>query len=96
MPIHQLMVKNGVTIFFQGHDHLFSKEEKDGIIYQEVPQPSTLHGDPAPGTEGQYVGEVIPSSGYLRIKVSPENVGVEYVRTSPPESKGIAYSYYAK
>ena len=96
MPIHQLMVKNNVSILFQGHDHLFSKEEKDGIIYQEVPQPSTLHGDPAPGTEGQYTGEVIPSSGYLRIKVSPENVSVEYVRTAPPESAGIAYSYNIK
>ena len=71
----------------------FSKEEKDGIIYQEVPQPSALHGDPAPGTEGQYVGEVIPSSGYLRIKVTPQNVGVEYVRIAPTESAGIAYSY---
>jgi len=62
----------------------------------EVPQSSALKGDPAPGTEGQYVGEVIPSSGYLRIKVSPENVSVEYVRTSPPDLVGIAYGYYAK
>lgn len=93
MPIHQLMVKNKVTILFQGHDHLFSQETKDGIIYQEVPQPSTSKGDPAPGTEGQYVGEVISSSGYLRINVSPEDVNVEYVRTAPTESEGIAYSY---
>lgn len=95
MPIHQLMVKNNVTILFQGHDHLFAKEEKDGIIYQEVPQPSAFTGDPAPGTEGQYLGEVIPSSGYLRIKVSPQNVNVEYVRISPPSEKGIAESYTA-
>ncbi|MCU0644285.1 MAG: metallophosphoesterase family protein, partial [bacterium] len=39
-PIHQLMVDNGVTIFFQGHDHLFAKEELDGIVYQECPMPS--------------------------------------------------------
>lgn len=95
MPIHQLMVENNVSILFQGHDHLFSKEEKDGIVYQEVPQPSTLQGDPAPGTEGQYVGAVIPSAGYLRVKVSSQNVSVEYVRTSPSESAGIATSYTA-
>ncbi|MEI6690985.1 MAG: metallophosphoesterase [bacterium] len=31
LPIHQLMVKNKVTIFFQGHDHLFAKQELDGV-----------------------------------------------------------------
>ena len=96
MPIHQLMVKNNVTILFQGHDHLFSKEEKDGIIYQEVPQPSTMHGDPAPGTEGQYLGEVLNSSGYMRINVSNQNVSVEYVKTAPSETAGIAYKYSIK
>ena len=35
MPVHQLMVKNGVTIFFQGHDHLFARQERDGMVYQE-------------------------------------------------------------
>ena len=32
--IHQLMADNKVTIFFQGHDHLFCKQELDGVIYQ--------------------------------------------------------------
>ena len=40
MPIHQLLVENDVTIFFHGHDHLFVKQDLDGIVYQEVPQPS--------------------------------------------------------
>jgi hypothetical protein len=40
LPIHQLMVKNGVTIFFQGHDHLFARQELDGVIYQETPNPA--------------------------------------------------------
>jgi hypothetical protein len=93
LPIHQLMVKNNVTIFFQGHDHLFCKEEKDGVIYQEVPQPSVLRDNGDANITSQYVGQVIPSSGYLRIQVSPQNVSVEYVKTSPPESAGIAFSY---
>ena len=45
LPIHQLMVENGVTIFFQGHDHLYARQELDSLIYQEVPNP----GDPTPG-----------------------------------------------
>jgi predicted phosphodiesterase len=96
LPIHQLMVKNNVDIFFQGHDHLYSTEEKDGIIYQEVAQPSTLHGDPAPGTEGQYLGEVLTSPGYMRIKVSPQNVSVEYVKILASGSSEIADSYVVK
>ena len=41
LPVHQLMVKHGVTIFFQGHDHLYAlQQERDGIIYQEVPMPA--------------------------------------------------------
>jgi hypothetical protein len=37
MPIHQLLLENHVTTVFHGHDHLFAKQELDGIIYQEVP-----------------------------------------------------------
>ncbi len=39
MPIHDLLVKHGVSIVFHGHDHLFIKQDLDGIVYQEVPQP---------------------------------------------------------
>ena len=39
LPIHQLMVKYGVTIFFQGHDHLFAHQRRDGVVYQEAPNP---------------------------------------------------------
>ena len=40
LPIHALMVKHKVNIFFQGHDHLYCKQDKDGIVYQELPMPS--------------------------------------------------------
>jgi phosphodiesterase/alkaline phosphatase D-like protein len=39
-PIHKLFVDNGVDIFFQGHDHVFSHEMLDGVTYQAVPMPS--------------------------------------------------------
>ena len=39
-PIHQLMVENGVSAYFHGHDHQYVYETRDGIVYQEVPSPS--------------------------------------------------------
>jgi len=38
-PIHQLFADTKVTIFFQGHDHIFARESVDGVVYQEVPNP---------------------------------------------------------
>lgn len=38
-PIHQLFKDTNVTIFFQGHDHMFARESVDGVVYQEVPSP---------------------------------------------------------
>ncbi len=39
MPIHDLFVENGVSIVFHGHDHFFARQERDGVVYQLVPQP---------------------------------------------------------
>jgi hypothetical protein len=39
MPIHELLVNNGVSIVFHGHDHFFARQERDGVVYQLVPQP---------------------------------------------------------
>jgi hypothetical protein len=39
MPIHDLLAENGVSIVFHGHDHFFARQERDGIVYQLVPQP---------------------------------------------------------
>ena len=38
--IQQLMADNRVTIFFQGHDHIFVKQELNGVIYQSLPEPA--------------------------------------------------------
>ena len=89
LPIHQLMVENGVTIFFQGHDHLYARQELDSLIYQEVPNP----GDPTPGEvfcnscfhEDYLSGDLFPNSGYLNVTVSPEEVRVDYVKSYLPE-----------
>lgn len=85
VPIHQLLVDNGVSVFFHGHDHLFAKQEKDGVIYQEVPQPGDPRGSTASGLSyGYTTGELLGSSGHLRITVSPASAIVEYVKSFRP------------
>ena len=102
MPIHQLMVKHGVTIFFQGHDHLYARQERDGVIYQEVPMPADQNYM-ARNDDRYESGVKLPNSGHLRISVSPEQVKVDYVRsflpkdeTSQQKTGDVACSYILK
>ena len=76
VPIHQLMVDNGVSAYFHGHDHQYVYETRDGIVYQEVPSP----GMTGPGfsgiyTEGTYADystiKILQNTGHLRITVTP-------------------------
>ena len=85
LPIHRLMVKNGVTIFFQGHDHVFAAEELDGVVYQTLPEPA----DPnyALYFRESFSGTVLPNSGRVRVTVSPTKVDVEYVATVRPSDE---------
>ena len=99
MPIQQIMAENNVTIFFQGHDHLFARQELDGVTYQEVPCPA----DPTYSmfnADAYTSGTKLPNSGYLRVMVSPDKVQVDYVMSYLPgketasEKNGmVAYSY---
>jgi hypothetical protein len=86
LPIHQLMVKHGVTIFFQGHDHLFARQERDGIVYQEVPMPAD-HGYVAYNADRYRSGVKLPNSGHLRVAVAPDGVTVDYLRTYLPRDE---------
>jgi hypothetical protein len=101
-PIHQLLVDNNVSIVFHGHDHLFAKEELDGVIYQLVPQPGSRRYDNThSAAEYGYIhGDVLSSPGYLRVTVSPTQITIDYVRTYLPKderaghkNRTIAYSY---
>ena len=80
MPIHQLFVKNQVSIFFQGHDHIFAKQELDGVIYQSVPNPAD-DTHTAFNKEAYVSGDILPNSGFLNVTVNPGDVKVEYVRS---------------
>jgi len=84
LPIHQLFVKTGVSIVFHGHDHLFVKEELDGIIYQEVPQPGHPTGGTRSAEEYGYTGVILGSAGHLRVTVEPQEAKVDYVRSTVP------------
>ncbi len=100
-PVHTLMKENGVTAFFHGHDHFFGKQEKDGVIYQVVPQPSNRNITNVQASEYGYVdGVFLPGRGFLQVTVSPENVRIEYIRTYLPSEENatrkngeVAYSY---
>jgi hypothetical protein len=89
LPIHQLLVANHVTAVFHGHDHLFVKQELDGIIYQECPQPgaSRANGTDSAAEYGYLNGDVLGSPGHLRVTVAPEQVTVDYVRAYLPQDE---------
>lgn len=87
LPIHQLMVKNGVSIFFHGHDHDYARELVDGIVYLECPKPDDAGYTWQPYSyghnEGLYPNAIkeLENSGYFRVNVSPTETKVEYVRS---------------
>lgn len=89
LPIHQLMARHGVAIFFQGHDHLYARQQLDGITYQEVPCPAdatytTFNRD------AYRSGDILPNSGHLRVRVQASQVEVAYVRAVRPGEEGKA------
>jgi hypothetical protein len=111
-PLHQLMVDNHVTAVFHGHDHVFVKQELDGIVYQELPQPGYYNvANPEKsysntGLAAKYGythGVIYSSSGFLRVSVTDTEATVAYVRSYLPEHETggrrngeVAFSYALK
>jgi hypothetical protein len=78
-PIHQLLKENGVGIVFKGHDHLYVKQEPDGIVYQTLPQPSHP-GEKIDVTQYGYLsGKGVGGSGYLKVTTQGTLVKVEFI-----------------
>jgi hypothetical protein len=93
--IHQLMVDNNVTIFFQGHDHIFARQELDGVIYQSLPEPA----NPFYSWENEDAyksGDKFPNSGHVRVTVSPDGVTVDYIRSYLDKPDELAFTYTVK
>ena len=100
LPIHDLMVKNGVAIFFQGHDHIFVTQERDGLIYQSMPNPAddtfSYFNDSAYKS-----GTKAPNSGHVRVTVDGAEAKVEYFLAARAGDAGrknmeLAHSYTVK
>lgn len=92
-PIHQIFVDTGVDIFFQGHDHLFAKEELNGVVYQEVPMPSDMsYNIGYKANAGAYPnGNAMNGTGHIRVNVTPSCVKVDYVKAYMPADATIAH-----
>jgi hypothetical protein len=85
-PIHQLLIDAKVNIVFKGHDHLFAKQDLDGLVYQTVPQPS--HAGEKYDSYSYQNGKIIGGSGFLNVTVKPTNVIVDFIGAT-----SIIYSY---
>ncbi|MFH2000088.1 MAG: metallophosphoesterase, partial [Planctomycetota bacterium] len=94
--IHDMLVEENVTIVFHGHDHFFGKQELDGIVYLECPQPGDSDYSMGYKYQGKYTyGDFIENSGFIQVNVNPHTVLVDYIRSFLPGdgvNGKIAYS----
>lgn len=78
-PIHQLLIDHKVGFVFKGHDHLYVKQELDGIIYQTVPQPSHP-GDKINVNQYGYIsGKGVGGSGFLKVSTNSNIAKVDFI-----------------
>ena len=78
-PIHQLLLDYKVGFVFKGHDHLYVKQELDGIVYQTLPQPSHP-GDKINVNQYGYIsGKGVGGSGFLKVSTSGNQAKVDFI-----------------
>jgi hypothetical protein len=90
LPIHDLLVKHKVAAVFHGHDHLYAKQDLDGIVYQTVPQPSARNFNSGPTLAKEYhydSGTILSSSGHMRISITPTQMTARYIRAWLPKDE---------
>lgn len=98
-PIQQIMADTDVTIFFQGHDHLFAREVVDGVIYQTLPKPAEKIPDAQTNFDAYPDADVLMNSGFLNVAVSNDKVQVDYLRNyyvstdAQTNNTDLVYSY---
>lgn len=79
-PIHNILVENNVGFVFKGHDHLYVKQELDGIIYQTLPQPSHP-GDKLDVKQYGYLsGKGVGGSGFLKVRTEGDTTFVDFIK----------------
>jgi len=92
-PIHDLLVKYKVAAVFHGHDHLYAKQDLDGIVYQTVPQPSARNFNNGAQLAKDYhydSGTIFRSSGHMRITITPTTMTARYIRSWLPKDETAA------
>lgn len=83
MPIHDLLVKHHVSAVFHGHDHLYVNSQRDGVVYQCVPQPGNPRGNTRTASQYGYTsGTLHGSPGHIRVRVEADNATVAFIRTA--------------
>jgi len=86
MPIHDLFVKYGVTAFVQGHDHLFARQNLDGVTYITCP----MSGDPGYNTynsDAYQSGDKLSNTGHLKFSVQSKKVTMDYIKAVLPKDE---------
>lgn len=79
-PIHQLLKENNVGFVFKGHDHLYVKQELDGIIYQTLMQPSHPGDKLNVEQYGYLSGKGVGGSGFLKVRTEGKTAYVDFVK----------------
>jgi hypothetical protein len=92
--IHNLMKQHCVQFFLYGHDHAFSHSVLDGVHYVQCGRPTFINDWYArPGMLNSYGNVLVQGRnkpwmralytvlGYMRFRVSPGRVAMEWVRT---------------
>ena len=97
MTIQEMFVEYGVSAYFHGHDHQYVYEQRDGVVYQEMPSGGGMTGFGNIYVEGDYgtyqTIDIVQSPGYLRLSVSPEETLVEYVSSASGTNGSVMASY---
>lgn len=90
-PIHQLFRDTKVTMFVQGHDHVFAHEVLDSITYISTPMAAdSTYEIGMLANASAYVSDTVDGTGHLRFTVSPECVKMDYVKAYlPQDTAGI-------
>ena len=92
-PVHQLLLDNKVGFVFKGHDHLYVKQELDGIIYQTLPQPSHPGEKLDVKQYGYLSGKGVGGSGFLKVSTDGSVAKVDFIKFDG--SLGDSYTRFA-
>ena len=94
--LHDLLAARGNQVVVKGHDHLFARQELDGMVYVTLAKPDDtgqltghLWGWKDELNYPDSVSIALENSGFLSIVADRDRATFEYVRTYPSELFGV-------